>query len=116
MKKMIGGFMKNFSDFIFEEEKNNSSYVNKDNLQNSNETEIKENNLNESDIENLINKYSSYSDNDLMKEFLKMTMERKKTGGLKDDELEVLKSTILPHLNDEQKKSLEYLLEMIRNV
>ena len=52
----------------------------------------------------------------VLKEFLKMTLERKKQGNLKDSELENVKQTITPYLDSNQKQSLEKLLDMIKNV
>lgn len=95
--------MGNFSDYIKRTDINNSDNINVDN-------DKKE------DLEKLIEKYSSLSDNDLMKEFLKMTIERKKQGKLNEEELTILKSTILPYLDESQKNTLENLLEMIKNV
>lgn len=95
--------MGNFSDYIKRADINNSDNINLDN----DKKEV---------LEKLIEKYSSLSDNDLMKEFLKMTIERKKQGKLNEEELAILKSTILPYLDEAQKNTLENLLEMIKNV
>ncbi len=103
IKKNKGENMGNFSDYIKRTDINNSDNINVDN-------DKKE------DLEKLIEKYSSLSDNDLMKEFLKMTIERKKQGKLNEEELTILKSTILPYLDESQKNTLENLLEMIKNV
>ena len=92
--------MENFSDYI-----------------NKTEPEVKKNNkLNTEDLEKLIDKYSEYESDALLKEFLKMTLERKKQGNLKDSELENVKQTITPYLDSNQKQSLEKLLDMIKNV
>ena len=99
--------MGNFSDYI------NSTNINKTTSGDSRK-EIKE--CSYENLEKLIDKYSSLDDDILMKEFLKMTIERKKQGNLSESELEILKSTILPYLNDKQKESLERILEIVRNV
>lgn len=99
--------MGNFSDYI------NSTNINKTTSGDSRK-EIKE--CSYENLEKLIDKYSSLDDDILMKEFLKMTIERKKQGNLSESELEILKSTILPYLNDKQKESLEKILEIVRNV
>ncbi len=99
--------MGNFSDYI------NSTNINKTTSGESRK-EIKE--CSYENLEKLIDKYSSLDDDILMKEFLKMTIERKKQGNLSESELEILKSTILPYLNDKQKESLEKILEIVRNV
>ena len=99
--------MGNFSDYI------NSTNINKT-TSGDGRKEIKE--CSYENLEKLIDKYSSLDDDILMKEFLKMTIERKKQGNLSESELEILKSTILPYLNDKQKESLEKILEIVRNV
>jgi len=98
--------MSNFSDFI----KNKS-------------TESgckKEENLNkkysEQNLQDMISKYSNYSEDRLLGEFIKLTLEKKKKGELTDLELNNIKSTILPFLNQEQKENLNKILDMVRNV
>lgn len=99
--------MGNFSDYV------NSTMVNKTESS-ENKKEIKE--CSYENLEKLIDKYSSLDDDVLMKEFLKMTIERKKQGNLNDEELELLKSTIIPYLNNKQKESLQKILEIVKNV
>ena len=41
-----------------------------------------------------------------MGEFLRLTIEKKKRGELKKEELQTIKQTIYPYLNDEQKQNL----------
>ena len=79
----------------------------------------KENNeqkLSEQDLEKLIDKYSELDNDTLMKEFLKITLEKKKQGKPSDSELSVLKNSILPYLNESQKQSLNSILEIVKNV
>lgn len=90
---------------------NFSDYMNKAEPENK-----KNNKINTEDLEKLIDKYSEYESDALLKEFLKMTLERKKQGNLKDGELENIKNTITPYLDSNQKQSLEKLLDMIKNV
>lgn len=90
---------------------NFSDYINKP------EPEVKKDSkLNTEDLEKLIEKYSEYESDALLKEFLKMTIERKKQGNLKDSELDNIKQTILPYLDSNQNESLEKILDMIKNV
>lgn len=70
----------------------------------------------EQDLEKLIDKYSELDSDSLMKEFLKMTLERKRQGKLDDNELSVIKNSILPYLNESQKQSLNSILEIVKNV
>ena len=64
--------MANFSDYNWNKENN-------------------EQKLSEQDLEKLIDKYSELDNDTLMKEFLKITLEKKKQGQLSDSELSVLK-------------------------
>ena len=66
-------------------------------------------------LEDMINKYQKFSDNELMDEFIKLTLQKKKKGELGKDEIINIKNTILPFLNNEQKKSLQKLLDMVEN-
>ena len=89
--------MANFSDYNWNKENN-------------------EQKLSEQDLEKLIDKYSELDNDTLMKEFLKITLEKKKQGKLSDSELSVLKNSILPYLNESQKHSLNSILEIVKNV
>ncbi len=89
--------MANFSDYNWNKENN-------------------EQKLSERDLEKLIDKYSELDNDTLMKEFLKITLEKKKQGKLSDSELSVLKNSILPYLNESQKQSLNSILEIVKNV
>ena len=89
--------MANFSDYNWNKENN-------------------EQKLSEQDLEKLIDKYIELDNDTLMKEFLKITLEKKKQGKLSDSELSVLKNSILPYLNESQKQSLNSILEIVKNV
>lgn len=98
--------MSNFSDFIKNEKNDNyTSTIN---------TEEKQ--VDKDKLEDMIENYSHLSQDELMNEFLKLTMEKKKKGALTDSELNNIKSTILPFLNEEQKSNLEKVLNLVRNV
>ena len=97
--------MANFSDYV----KNENNNINSDNTYRDNV------NKNEK-LEEMIENYSKLSENDLMKEFMRLTLEKKKNGNLSDKELENIKNTILPFLNNEQKDNLEKLIKMVKNV
>jgi len=100
--------MANFSDFV----NNNNTQETKINSENSNKSE----DVNKENLENLIDKYSKYNSNDLMGEFLRLTIEKKKRGELKKEELQTIKQTIYPYLNDEQKQNLNSIIDMVDNV
>lgn len=70
----------------------------------------------ENKYEERIREYSKLSSNELMQEFLKLTMNQKSKGGLKDAELDGIKNTLYPYLNDEQKSSLNSIINMVKNV
>ena len=80
------------------------------------EKEIKNKNYSQEELKKMIDDYSGLSEDSLMKEFLKLTMEKKRRGDLTDNELDNLKSTIKPMLNSDQYQKLNQLLEMVKNV
>lgn len=96
--------MGNFSDYI----KNNNG--NKNIKQNTNKK------LDEQDLEKLIDKYSDMNSDALLQEFMRMTIEKKRRGELTNSELENIKKTMLPYLNENQKNSLAKMMEIIKNV
>ena len=91
--------MSKFSDFVKDE---------------NNGKERVENQPNTEDISKLIDKYSTYSQADLMDEFLKESERKKQNGELSDDDVIKLKTTLAPLLNDEQKSRLNDLLNMVK--
>ena len=96
--------IKNFSDYI--KNQNNVSDTNSAKTQNANKE----------DLEKLIEMYSNFSDDKLMSEFIKMTIERKKRGNLDSAEMVRIRSTIEPFLNAEQKQNLNKVFVLINNV
>ena len=102
--------MSKFSDYI-----NNGHNQKNDNVSNNEKTSDKPNYTQE-DLEAMINKYSTFSQDKLMAEFLKLTVEKKRRGELDDAEVERLKQTITPMLNGEQSLKLDQLLEMVKYV
>lgn len=67
-------------------------------------------------LEDKINEYQKLSSNELMQEFIKLTIEKKRNGELTKNELENIKQTIIPYLSEEQRQSLQNLLDMVDNV
>ena len=96
---------KNFSEYIKSE--SNTSYSNNIDASKS---------VNHESLEKLIDKYSGLSEDQLMREFLIKTAERKKQGNLSAGEIAHIKSTIEPYLNSEQKQNLYKVFELIDNV
>lgn len=101
-------YMGNFSDYV---KNTNNENSNKTNMGNASSKK-----LDKEDMENLIDKYSSYDSDTLLKEFMKMTIDKKRRGELSDNELENIKNTMLPYLNANQKNSLEKMMDIIKNV
>ena len=101
--------MYKFSDFV------NSESVENVKVNNTN-TNTNKNDLDQNDMEQLINKYSAYNQNELMNEFMRLTLEKKKKGELGQKELSDLRQTIIPFLNDDQKNNLEKIMNMVDNV
>ena len=92
--------MANFSEYI-----NGNESIEKNNKEQGQEG-----------VEELIDKYSKYSNDKLLNEVLKLTLEKKKKGDLGEGELSRLKETLAPYLNTEQKESLNKIIEMVKNV
>ena len=98
--------MANFSDFIKNEKHS-------DNINNTKTNDEKQ--VNKDDLEDMINSYSKLGQDELLNEFMKLTLEKKKKGVLDEKELNNIKSTIEPFLNEEQKSILDKILNMVRN-
>lgn len=93
--------MSNFNDYI----KNNESNFSSSDDKPSNEH-----------LEDFISRYQNLSSSELMNEFMKLTIEKKRKGELRHDELNSIKETISPYLNDEQNSNLEKLMKMVNDV
>lgn len=100
MKYQRGIGMSKFSDYI------NTETVNK--------SEGKIDNKN--NYEEMIDKYSKLSNDELISEFIKLTAKEKKNGNLKDRELESIKNTISPYLDAKQNKNLDSLINLVKDV
>lgn len=70
--------------------------------------------LNKTKVEDYMNKYSSFSQEELMKEFLKLSQEKKNNGGFSSSEINGIKETLAPFLNEQQKHSLDNLINMVK--
>lgn len=95
--------MSKFSDYKEPPQENYSKHKN-------------ETRANEKNYEELIHKYSKLSNEELMREFLNLTAKEKGEGKLKESELEGIKNTLSPYLDDTQKNNLDSLLNMVRDV
>ena len=72
--------------------------------------------LSEEDMSELIDRYSKLNENELLTEFMKMTYEKKKKGELNKQELNNVKNTLTPFLNDQQKRNLDNIIDMVDDV
>lgn len=88
----------NFSDF----DKNSTPDVN----------EIKSN-VDKEKIEDLLDKYSTFSERELLDEFLKVSLDEKKKGNLSEDNLNNLRDTLDPYLDDNAKGRLDEILKRL---
>ena len=91
--------MNKFSDFA----KNN---------QFSNRVDMEENNKEK--VESYMNKYINLSQQDLMKEFMKLTNQRKANGEFNQAEIDKIKETLNSYLTEEQKHNLESIINMVK--
>lgn len=85
-----------------------------------NNKNAKEEKINKESIDNLdqstadlIDKYSKYSTEDLMNEFIKLTTEKKNSGTLNTD-LERYSNILSPYLTDEQKSRMNDLFNKVK--
>lgn len=95
--------MSNFSEFI----KNNN---------NVKESKQENHKYSNDELQDMINKYSTLSEDKLINEFIKLTIEKKRKGELSDSQLEQLKKTIVPMLDEKQVESLNNLIQLVKNV
>lgn len=89
----------NFSSNNFDEENYNDSTV--------------VNNEDKENIENIINKYSNFTSDELMQEFLKLT-ENKRNNGTLNGDLERMKNTLTPFLNREQLDRMNDIINKVK--
>lgn len=80
--------------------------------------EVNSNNIDKSDakqtVENMLNKYGSYSEDELWSEFVNQTNEKQKSGELSGEKLDKIANTLTPYLNEEQKERLKSILKMVK--
>lgn len=65
-------------------------------------------------IEELMNSFSSYSQEELLEEFFKLSEEKKKQGNLDNNELNKIKNTLMPHLSQEQQQNLDKIINLVK--
>lgn len=99
--------MSNFSDYI----KSSNDTTNSKSTGSGHNKVYSEEYLNK-----LIEDYSKQSKDSLVNEFMKLTIEKKKRGELTHSDIERLKATLSPMLNNEQRENLEKLMQVVENV
>ena len=62
----------------------------------------------------ILKKYQNMSQSDLMSELIKEASRMKQNGSLNSDSLNVLKNTLAPMLNEQQKSMLNNILNQIK--
>ena len=67
----------------------------------------------EKDVQDTINKYKGYSENDLLQEFYRVTKEKKQEGSLDSKKILNVVDKLSPFLNNQQKESLKNLIKTI---
>lgn len=64
-------------------------------------------------VEDMIDYYQNFSQDDLVKELFKVASSEKEKGNLTREKLEEIKNTILPYLNQNQIDFFEKLIEKL---
>lgn len=66
-------------------------------------------------VEEQLKKYENLSQAELMQEFIKESKKQKENGNLDRNKIENIKSTLLPFLNSNQQKQLDYLMGIVND-
>ena len=72
------------------------------------------NNIDESKIEDMYNKYKDLSAEELMNEFIKLSTSKKSNGTLNNSDIDMYRKAIYPYLTDEQKTTFEKLMNVVK--
>lgn len=107
--------MENFSEYLKKVCNTKENNIRENDNCKSNDN-ITSNNYNEEELSKLIEMYSKYNSDELMNEFIKLTIEKKKRGELDNATILHLKEMLNPLLSDEQKDTLNKLLELVKDV
>jgi len=68
----------------------------------------------ESEINDMVNKYSGYSEDELVNEFVRQTNLKRQSGEMDDAGLDKIKDTLSPYLNKEQQARLNEIMKMVK--
>ncbi len=68
----------------------------------------------EGEINDLVNKYRGYSEDELVNEFVRQTNFKRQNGEMDDAGLDRIKDTLSPYLNKEQQARLNEIMKMVK--
>ena len=115
----MGKNLFDFGDEIFEKEKNKSEYESKNKFKKTSEEELKssQNTFKNSSIQDeakkIYDKYSTFSQQDLIKEFVDTSRQKLLDGSLSKEKINQTASLLSPYLNSQQKEMLKNLMDKI---
>ena len=92
----------------------NTTKTNCAQTQNTNTSDVKNQQIDEHNIKQTLNKYQGMSQNDLMAELLKETNKQKQSGKLSDQKIADLGNQLKPILDSNQQAKLDEILKMLR--
>lgn len=69
---------------------------------------------NQNSINEMVGKYSGKSDDELMRELIEITAQKKSEGTLDSAQIDAVAANIFPMLNEEQAKRLQSILNAIK--
>ena len=95
----------NFNDFCKENNKN---------LKTDNISQTMSSNNNKEDARKIYDKYSGFSNDELMQELIKQTQLKKSDGSLDNKKLNEIQATLSPFLNSEQNKNLKDIMDRLK--
>jgi len=101
----------NFKDFC----KTDESKIKREKYDENELQGCKKESLNkENELKEKIDKYSSYSQKELLEEFLLKSQEAKSKGVYEEDNINSIKSSLFPYLSEEQKEKFNNLINMVK--
>lgn len=103
----------NFCNSYTNEPKDEEFFV-KNTSENQNVNKESINQMNESDIQNKIEKYKGYNNQQLMAELLAEANKQKRNGNLTEKNLQEMVANLSPYLDESQKKRLNEIIKMLR--
>lgn len=65
-------------------------------------------------VENVFNRYTDFSEDELMREFQEKTNERKANGEPVGEKLSQIATTLMPYLDEAQQEKLANIIKMVK--